>query len=67
MALPKTTKALNLRDLPEDFVRKVKSQAALEGVTLKEFIIRAVSAALPPEPSNQAAFFTAQARKKKRR
>ena len=66
MTLPKPKKALNLRDLPEDFVRRAKSQAALEGLTLKEFIVRAVSAALHPEPSNQTAFFVTQAKKKRR-
>ncbi|MDA2912942.1 hypothetical protein MYX77_03100 [Acidobacteriia bacterium AH_259_A11_L15] len=66
MAEMKPMKTLNLRDLPEDFVRKVKSQAALEGLTLKDFIVRVVSTALPLEPPNQTAFFMAQAKKKRR-
>ncbi len=61
-------KTLNLRDLPEDFVRKVKSQAALEGLTLKEFIIRADSAALPSQPpQEQIAFLSAQPKPRKKR
>ena len=35
-------KALNLRDLPEDFLRRAKAQAALSGMTLKDFVIQAV-------------------------
>ena len=34
---------INLRDFPEDLHRKAKSEAALEGISLKELIIRAVT------------------------
>jgi len=40
------TKTINLRDLPEDFVRRAKSHAALRGVTLKDFVIEAVEKAM---------------------
>ena len=39
-------KALNLRDLPEDFVKRAKAQAALSGMTLKDFVIQAVERAM---------------------
>ena len=32
-----------LRDFPEDLHRKAKSEAALMGISLKEFIIRAMA------------------------
>ena len=68
MAEMKPMKTLNLRDLPEEFVRKVKSQAALEGLTLKELIVRVVSAALPSEPPQvQIAFLSAQPKPRKKR
>lgn len=37
--MPKT---INLRDLPDDLVRKAKSCAALRGVTLKDFVQSAI-------------------------
>lgn len=40
------TKTINLRDLPEDFVRRAKSYAALSGMTLKDFVIEAVEKAM---------------------
>ena len=39
-------KALNLRDMPEDFLKRAKSQAALSGMTLKDFVIQAVEKAM---------------------
>jgi predicted HicB family RNase H-like nuclease len=33
---------INLRDFPEDLHRKAKAEAALMGISLKEFIIRAI-------------------------
>jgi hypothetical protein len=39
-------KALNLRDLPEDFLKQAKAQAALSGMTLKDFVIQAVEKAM---------------------
>jgi hypothetical protein len=40
------TKTINLRDLPEDFVKRAKAQAALSGMTLKDFVINAVEKAM---------------------
>lgn len=40
------TKTVNLRDLPEDFVRQAKAHAALSGMTLKDYFIKAVQDAM---------------------
>ena len=40
------TKTINLRDLPEEFVRRAKSYAAINGLTLKDFVITAVEKAM---------------------
>jgi uncharacterized protein (DUF1778 family) len=40
------TKTVNLRDLPEEFVRQAKAYAALSGLSLKDFVIQAVQAAM---------------------
>jgi len=37
---------INLRDFPEQLHREAKAKAALEGISLKELIIRAVEAYL---------------------
>jgi uncharacterized protein (DUF1778 family) len=42
----KPTTTINLRDLPEDFVKRAKAQAALSGMTLKDFVIKAVEKAM---------------------
>jgi len=34
---------INLRDFPEDLHRQAKAKAALEGISLKELIIRALT------------------------
>lgn len=34
-----STKTINLRDMPEDLVRQAKANAALQGLSLKAFII----------------------------
>ena len=34
---------VNLRDFPDDLHRKAKAEAALMGISLKEFIIRALN------------------------
>jgi predicted HicB family RNase H-like nuclease len=36
-------KNLNLKDFPEDLHRKAKSKAALMGISMREFIIRAIT------------------------
>ncbi len=33
---------LNIKDFPDDLHRKAKSEAALEGISLKAFIIKAL-------------------------
>ena len=33
---------INLRDIPDDLHRKTKAQAALEGITIKELVIKAI-------------------------
>ena len=33
---------INLRDIPEDLHRKAKATAAMEGMTLKELVIKAI-------------------------
>ena len=40
------TKTINLRDMPEELVRRAKACAALRGLSLKDFIIEAVEKAL---------------------
>lgn len=37
---------INLREMPSDLVQKAKVRAAEEGITLKEFVIRAIKEAL---------------------
>jgi NRPS condensation-like uncharacterized protein len=63
------TKTINLRDLPEPFVRRAKAYAALSGLTLKDFILQAVESAMQNEiqpKSSDAAFVKANRRKDKR-
>lgn len=40
---------INLRDFPKDLHREAKAKAALEGITLKELIIKAIEAYLKKE------------------
>ena len=44
------TKTINLRDLPEEFVRRAKAHAAISRVTLKDFVIAAVEKAMQEMP-----------------
>jgi hypothetical protein len=39
------TKTVNLRNLPDDLVRRAKSCAALRGQTLKDFVLTALEKA----------------------
>jgi predicted HicB family RNase H-like nuclease len=48
------TKTINLRDLPEEFVRRAKAHAALSGITLKDFVIQAVEKAMQDKPTLKA-------------
>ncbi len=41
-----STKTVNLRDLPEEVVRRAKACAALHGLTLRDFFVKAVEAAV---------------------
>jgi hypothetical protein len=62
------TKTINLRDLPEPFVRQAKAYAALSGLTLKDFILQAVESAMQKEiqpKSVNAAFVKERHRKAK--
>lgn len=54
------TITVNLRDVPEDIVRRAKAFAALQGISLKEFVLRAVKQALERDESQGLAnaFFT---------
>lgn len=61
------TKTINLRDVPEDLVRRAKAYAALRGLSLKRFILEAVEQALDlaePRMENMA-FFAHPTRKGK--
>jgi hypothetical protein len=40
------TKTINLRDLPEELVRRAKAYAALHGMTLKDFVVQAIGKAV---------------------
>lgn len=54
------TKTINLRDLPEELVRRAKACAALHGMTLRDFVLRAISKAvqedIPAMPLSLVAF-----------
>lgn len=43
------TKTVNLRDLPEEFVRRAKAYAAMSGMTLKDFFMKAAESAMQGE------------------
>jgi hypothetical protein len=51
------TKTINLRDVPEDLVRRAKAYAALRGLSLKDFIMGAMEEALDDgQPMGMALF-----------
>jgi uncharacterized protein (DUF1778 family) len=64
------TKTINLRDLPEDLVRRAKACAALHGMTLKDFVIQAIAKAteadIPATGLPLAAFTTPKTKHRKR-
>jgi len=63
-----TTKTVNLRDLPEELVRRAKACAALHGMTLKDFVIKALEAAtLKDIPATSAVSLLVTGTKKKKR
>jgi len=60
------TKTINLRDLPEELVRRSKACAALHGITLKEFVVNALKSATEKDiPTTSAVSLIAAIRKKK--
>ena len=40
------TRTINLRDVPEELFRRTKACAALHGVTLRDYVLRAISKAV---------------------
>jgi hypothetical protein len=59
-------KTINLRDLPEELVRRAKACAALHGVSLKEFVSRAIASAIEkdiPAMHHMAAFLRTKPQK----
>jgi hypothetical protein len=65
------TKTINLRDLPEDLVRRAKACAALHGMTLRDFVMRAVAKAteddLPAFTTSTMSFAATVVSEKKQR
>jgi uncharacterized protein (DUF1778 family) len=63
-----TTKTINLRDLPDDLVRKAKACAALHGMTLKDFVLEAIQKATEADlPFSTAGALAATVPQAKRR
>jgi len=64
------TKTINLRDLPEELVRRAKACAALHGLTLRGFVIQAITRAteadIPATGLSLAALTTPKAKHKKK-
>jgi hypothetical protein len=60
-------KTVNLRDLPEDFVRRAKAYAALSGLSLKDFFIKSVESAMLNEiqPKGISTLFAKEGQRKK--
>jgi hypothetical protein len=65
------TKTINLRDLPEELVRRAKACAALHGLTLKGFVVNAIAQAvdkdIPLSAAHGGLIASGKAKKKKRR
>lgn len=58
------TRTINLRDLPEDIVKRAKLYATVRGITLKDFVVEAIEQALQrstAELSSVALFVTSGA------
>lgn len=64
------TKTINLRDLPEELVRRAKACAALHGITLRDFVVRAIAKAteedIPAIGLSLAAFTSPKAKPKRK-
>jgi hypothetical protein len=50
------TKTINLREMPEDLVRRAKAYAAWRGMSLKGFIVEAMQHALDSAPGTMSLF-----------
>jgi uncharacterized protein (DUF1778 family) len=64
------TKTINLRDLPEDLVRRAKACAALHGMTLRDFVMHAIAKAIEqdiPATTLPVAAFTAPRTKRRKK
>lgn len=61
------TKTINLRDLPEELVRRAKACAALHGMTLKAFVVEALRTATEKDiPASAAASALVISRRKRK-
>jgi hypothetical protein len=64
------TKTINLRDLPEELVRRAKACAALHGMTLRDFVMHAIAKAIeqdiPATGLPLAAFTTPKTKTRKK-
>jgi plasmid stability protein len=61
------TKTINLRDLPEELVRRAKACAALHGMTLKAFVVEALKEATEKDiPASMAASALVSSRRKRK-
>jgi len=45
------TKTVNLRDLPDELVRRAKACAALHGMTLRDYVVQAIVKAVEEDVS----------------
>lgn len=64
------TKTVNLRNLPEELVRRAKACAAIHGLTLKDFVLDAISRAVErdiPATTTVAALIGSPNRRKARK
>jgi predicted HicB family RNase H-like nuclease len=59
------TRTVNLRNLPDDLVRKAKAVAAWKGISLKEFVIQAIQQSLTSHHAASAALFVTKGKKKR--
>lgn len=61
------TKTINLRDVPEDLVRRAKACAAWRGISLKSFILEAMQQALDSVPGTMSLFVQQASKRNKGR
>jgi hypothetical protein len=66
-----STRTVNLRNIPEDVVRQAKACAALHGLTLKDFVVKAVEVAvekdIPTHSLSRSLFGQVRAKDRKKR